>query len=264
MDDATRRSLHLGRELFSRNALDEAFEHLQTVLASGEATADVHHMVGVILHDRRAFADAKSHFEKALALNPEYTEAALNLAITCNDLGLYGASREVSATLNDRARRGDRIEPYARGKLANLHAEVARAYDELGLFDEAVSEYRRALVLAPTFSDLRVRLAMALRRDGDLDGALSELETCLQLTPEYTAARVKYGFALSLAGRVEEARAQWEEVLRRDPDERTAATYLGMVREGATHLPSVLPPAMVAEGASDEEFQITVLKGKDE
>ena len=38
---------------------------------------------------------AAEAFEKALAINPGYTEASLNLAITYSDLGKYEKAREV-------------------------------------------------------------------------------------------------------------------------------------------------------------------------
>lgn len=268
MDEATRRHLHLGRELFARNDFEGARAHLEAALAGAAGQADVFNMLGVMAHHRGDYGDARAAFERALAINADYTEAALNLAITCNDLGLYGASRAVAETLSTRTRRGDRIEPFARGKLANLHAEVARAYDELGLFDEAADAYRQALRLAPTFTDLRVKLATVLRRDGDLEAALEAFEAALSITPDHVGARVKYGFTLHLAGRSAEARAAWESALAVDPADRAALAYLKMVEAGETRLPSMIPPAMRAAvpdaSARDDDFEITLLKGADE
>ena len=38
---------------------------------------------------------AAEHFEKALELNPRYTEVSLNLAVTYNDLGEFNKAQEV-------------------------------------------------------------------------------------------------------------------------------------------------------------------------
>ncbi len=50
-------------------------------------------MLGVIHHDRGDFQDARRDFETSLKINPHYTEASLNLAVTYNDLGLYSDAR---------------------------------------------------------------------------------------------------------------------------------------------------------------------------
>lgn len=274
MDDATRLHLNLGRELFARNDFAAAEPHLRAALASHDDLPDVHHMLGVLAHDRGAYAQARAHFERALALNPDYTEAALNLAITCNDLGLYSEARRVSEDIGARARRHARIDPYARGKLANLIAAVARAYEELGLHTEAAAEYRRALALCPDFADLRTRLAVVLRRDGQAEAALRELDAAMASDADFLPALMTRAFTLYTLRRVDEALDTWREVLRRDPQHRAAAAYLQMVDAGVDHLPSMLPPAMLgpseappapdASELRDGDFRITLLDNTEE
>ncbi len=63
-------------------------------------------MLGVIAHSRGDFAHAEQHFEKAVGLNPNYTEAQLNLMVTYNDLGKYDSAREIYAKHQEPRRRG--------------------------------------------------------------------------------------------------------------------------------------------------------------
>src|SRR5262249_52047267 len=160
--------------------------HLNEVLKLASNYADVHNMLGVIHHDRGDFQESRRHFEAALKLNPNYTEAAMNLAVTYNDLGLYSDARRIYENMLDRSAQGPKqIDPFARGKLANLHAEVAQAYADMGLLAEAAVEYQKALGLCPQFADLRTRLGSVFRDMGHAEAARSEYTTALDHNPKY-------------------------------------------------------------------------------
>src|SRR2546427_66137 len=95
MDDQVRELVSLGKEHFQRGDYSLAAGHLEQVVARGAAFADVHHMLGVIYHQLGEFESAQRSFQKALDINPNYVEAALNLAIVCNDLGQYGRAQQI-------------------------------------------------------------------------------------------------------------------------------------------------------------------------
>jgi len=238
MDDQLRELVALGREHFQRGDYSLAAGHLEQAVARGVAFADVHHMLGVIYHHLGEFAAAQRALEKALAINPSYVEAGLNLAIVCNDLGQYERAQQVYGAALSRARtRGKRepngdepMDPYSRGKIANLHAAVADGYLSMRRPNDAAAEFRRALSLCPTFVDLRLRLAHALREANDIEAAVAELRLAVQHAPAYVPARVALGMALYAGGKVDEAATQWEEVLRMEPQHRTAGLYLKLAR----------------------------------
>src|ERR1700733_4631626 len=99
MDEHTKQLLLLGREHYQKREFEKAEALLRQVLDKNDRLADVHDMLGVVCHTRGNFAQAEHHFERALAINPSYTEAALNLAVTYNDRGKYEAAREVYAQI---------------------------------------------------------------------------------------------------------------------------------------------------------------------
>ncbi len=257
MDDAIKTHLALAREHFSRDDWTAAEPHVRAVIAARDDLPDAHYMLGVVLHDRGEFAEARAAFEAALKLNPDYTEAALNLAITCNELGRYREARQVVRTISTRSRIGERVDPYARGKLANLHAGVARAYEALNLWPEAAEEYLKALNLCPEFSDLRTRLALALRADGDHAAAVQQLEVAVTIAPKYVPARVALGLSYFGLRRNDDAEATWKAALEIDPDCRPAQVYLRMLREGLATPSKFPPPDEVREG--DDEVRFTLL-----
>jgi tetratricopeptide (TPR) repeat protein len=231
MDDALKQHLVLAREHYEKREYDRAEHHLNEVLKHTQTYADVYNMLGVIHHDRGDFQEARKHFEASLKINPNYTEAALNLAVTCNDLGLYSEARKIYEQMLGRSATGPKqIDPFARGKLANLHADVAQAYADMGLLAESAGEYRKALALCPTFADLRTRLGSVLRDMGELGPARREYEEALKSNPNYAPARVLLGVTLFSLGQREEAEKQWAQALATDPSNKSAQMYLRMVR----------------------------------
>jgi tetratricopeptide (TPR) repeat protein len=227
MDEHTKQWLLLGREHYQKREFERAEPMLRQVLDSNDRLADVHDMLGVICHTRGNFAQAEHHFERALAINPTYTEAALNLAVTYNDRGKYEAARQVYAKIKGAANESVHgLDPFARGKIANMHAEVAQAYADAGLTHEAITEYEKAVRLCPEFADLRTRLGTLLREINDMARAREQYEAAIAARPSYVPARVHLGVTLLSMGDPEAAAEQWRRALELDPDNVRARMYL--------------------------------------
>src|SRR5262249_6275287 len=179
MDEKLRNLMALGKEHYEKREYDQAEAYLHQVAREHRGFADLFNMLGVIAHSQGRFTQAEQHFEEALKINPSYTEASLNLAVTYNDLGKYREAKEVYATAiaKSRGEGGQRqLDPFAKGKIANMHADVGDAYQGIGLFEEAAAEYRKALVLCPSFADLRTKLGITLRDMGRREEAVREFE----------------------------------------------------------------------------------------
>ncbi|MCA9616109.1 MAG: tetratricopeptide repeat protein [Myxococcales bacterium] len=235
MDDRVKQLLALGREHYEKREFDKAEHYLKQVVERGIAFADVFNMLGVIAHDGGELESARDHFESALGINPKYTEAALNLAVTYNDLGLYD---EAKTTYQQAISGGEedpgKLDPFAKGKIANLHAQTAQAYQDVGLLSEAQHELRKAVILCPHFADLRLRLANLYRQQGDLDAARFELKEALSHKPQYVPARVALGVVYLAQGDSGKALAEWQKALEDDPGNKAAEMYLRMAKGAAT------------------------------
>jgi tetratricopeptide (TPR) repeat protein len=232
MDDRTKQILALGREHYEKREFDKAEHYLRQVLERGDrGFADVFNMLGVIHHDRGRFDEAQASFEEALQINPNYTEAALNLAVTYNDLGRYDEAKRIYGAA---LARGDaspgQLDPFVKGKIANLHAEVAQAYVDAGMPQDAMHELRKAILLCPTFADLRLKLANLYRQTGDLDAAKFELDEAIAARPRYLPAWVALGVTMLSKGDAKAAISAWEKALEIDPDHKAAQMYLRMAR----------------------------------
>lgn len=263
MDERLKQLLILGREHYAKGELERAEHALRQVLEHTDRYADVYNMLAFILHERGDFAGAETYFLRAVELNPNYTEARLNLAVTYNDLGKYEAARELYASLR-RGNTGDelRIDPFVRGKLANMHADLAQAYADAGCRPEAILELEKAVGLCPDFADLRTKLGTFYRDAGNLVYARQQYEAALEVNEQFVPARVLLGVTLLALGDADAAEAEWKGALAIDANNKIAAMYLRMVeaqRVAGTRPSRSAPPApssaasVVAEPAADAE-----------
>ena len=226
MDDHLKQLLLLGREHFLKGEYNKAEYLLRQVITRTDRYADVYHMLGVIAHQDGDFVQAQRYFEQAVELNPRYTEALLNLMVTYNDLGRYEEARTIYARMRERELEGgDQLDPFARGKIANMHAEVAQAYLDVGLTMEAIAELEKAVALSG-FADLRTRLGMLYRDSGDSTRARQQFEAAKLANPQYLQARVMLGVLMLSAGQHQQAIDEFRSVLAAAPDNRNAQTYL--------------------------------------
>jgi tetratricopeptide (TPR) repeat protein len=234
IDDRLRQLIALGREHYRANEYDKAEGYLSRAVKQHQGFADVYNMLGVIYHSNNRFAEAEEAFEQALRINPNYTEAALNLSVTYNDRGKYQQAREVYAVALQSSYQAPRsLDPFARGKIANMHAELGAVYAGVGLYHESVREFLKALDLCPSFIDIRTRLGHVYRDMGSHDAAIVAYEDVKREKPDYLPARVALGVTLFSIGRKAEAVREWEAVLSIDANEKQAAAYLRMVEDNA-------------------------------
>lgn len=216
-----------GKQRFDNRQYKEAESFLKRVIEKSTKFADVHNMLGVIAHIDGRFASAIDHFERALSINPNYTEATLNLAVLYNDLGQYAEAKKLYAKLKQKADTGrGGIEPVIRGKLSNLHADIGNIYRSIGLFKFAIDEYRKALDLNPNYLDIRTKLGNALRENSEHKAALAEFKKVLTANSNYFPALIGQGVTFYTMNQVEDAKTSWKKVLKLEPGNEYAEMYL--------------------------------------
>jgi tetratricopeptide (TPR) repeat protein len=222
----------LARKLYEKENYDEALELLETLAVEAPFFADVFNKLGVIYHQGGAFGKATRAFEKSLELNPRYTEASLNLAVTYNNLGRYD---DASETFEKAARfaQGSQgaLDPFIKGKLANQHADLADIYFDLSLYDEAIEEYRKAVALGRKFADLNTKLAIAYRERGDFDKALEQFQESLKSNASYIPAYLHLGVTYYMNGMLDKAVEVWQSALKADPDAKEVKVYLEFIKD---------------------------------
>ena len=167
----------LGREHYRAGEYQKAEECLSAVVKAHPSFPDLFNMLGVIYAELGRTDEAETSFEAALEINPNYTEAALNLSVIYNDGGKFDKARKVYNAALGKTRPGDsRLDPFAKGKIANLHADLGGVYAGSGMYEDAARELERALVLCPHFVDLRTRLGHVYRDMGRPKAAIEQYE----------------------------------------------------------------------------------------
>ena len=219
--------------LFQEGRYDEAERvFLQLLTHRPQGFADIYNKLGFIYQWRGELQKAADFFQKALNLNPKYTEAALNLAVTYNDMGLYDEAVETFNRAASVVKAQPRsLDPYIRGRLANEHARLGDLYYALGLYEEALDEYRKALTLRPNLVDIMTKIGITLRDQGALDEAIRILMRVKEIHPRYSQAFIHLGITYYMKGFVDLARSEWEALKELDPNSHGANLYLALAKK---------------------------------
>jgi tetratricopeptide (TPR) repeat protein len=186
-------SLDLRRELndvqtkiriyLSAGRPDAAEKMAKAALADHGPLANIHNLLGVVYHSQSRFGEALKEFQRSIQINPAYIEAGLNLVATLCDLSCYEDARRVHAQVMQHVPQGRKQTQLVLGRIANQHAQNGRMYEESGMVQDAIHEFRRALALYENLPDVRLALSRALVKAGQRDKALMELEELVKKTP---------------------------------------------------------------------------------
>lgn len=237
-DEEIRNLQNTATESLKAGDYQRAVKMFEEIVSHRPRFADVYNLLGQAYHGLGRLDDAIRSFEKSLQLNPLYTEAALNLAVTLFDIGRYEEANAVQERIQKEKRTSQSgHDEYAMKKLANMHAEIGDAYRALGMHEHASEEYIKALHLAPQFPDVRTKLAETYRDNGMIDEAIHELEQLKNARPDYIPARMALGISYYLKCKIDEAIAEWAHILKIDPSNKTAQAYLRLVKKDSECTP---------------------------
>lgn len=160
--------------------------------------AGAHNNLGVVYYNKSLYAEAITHFEKALELDPRMQVAERNLQIAYFHTGYF---EKLVADLRERLKHvPDDYE---------AHDKLARAYYYGGDHATAIEEWRKAASVHQDFGT-RLRLARAEQQRGDLEAAHIEIQHALTLEPRNARAHLMRGEILYQSGQTMEAKDSLE------------------------------------------------------
>ena len=117
---------------------------------------------------------------------------------------------------------------------------------EQGQFDEAISQYRRALQVKPDYEKSHFNLAVALKTQGKLDEALHHFRRVLHARPHAPDLHVQLGSTLQAQGRLEQAIEHYRFALQVAPDYAPAHDALGIALHLQGHLDQAIQHYRIA------------------
>jgi len=229
MNAETQNLFERADRLFERGDYAAAQPLFERIVADHpDGYADAWGRLGLIHHGEGRVEAAVTCYEKAIQVNPGYTEAALNLVVALNDLGRFEEAEQLFRDAAERLKEGE--EGAALAALANRHVRLGDDYVRLERLDDAMHEYRRALTLRPTYVDVICKLGTALRKVGRSDDALRVLGRAKELNPAFASPYVQAGLIYYKKGFLDVAMSEWQTALDLDPARRDAEAFLATVR----------------------------------
>jgi len=166
------------------------------------------------------------HFEKAVALDPNFLDAYINLGNVLKEARIF--DRSVAAYL-----RALNLSP----NHAVVHGNLACVYYEQGLIDLAIDTYKRAIELQPNFPDAYCNLANALKEKGQVKEAEECYNTALRLSPTHADSLNNLANIKREQGNTEEAVRLYLKALEVYPEFAVAHSNLASVlqQQGKLH-----------------------------
>jgi len=220
----------VARERFAARDYRGAALLLASAIESGKGYADSYHLLGLCYALIESREQALESFDAAINLNPRYVEAHLNRAIVLSDLGRPGEAAMALARAQELGRPDATGFPtIVANRLANMHADLGRAYRAAGAHAAAAAQFRAGLALRPAFADLRLELSRTLLDAGRPQDAEKELDEILRTRPGWLDAMLLRGLAAYLAGDLDLAKSVWEGASERHPEEPRLETYRSML-----------------------------------
>jgi tetratricopeptide (TPR) repeat protein len=198
----------------------------------------------------RKALEMDSGFEKARELLKELG-ADSNVAVTeprepAQNKKRTGKSRSGSASrkstlskANDAARAGrfrEAIDGYREAlkedpKLVDARSNLGYCLEKLGMYTDAIKEYKRILVIKGDSPLVNNNLGfLYARSSNDLNAALDHCSRALKAEPGNLDFKDSLGYVYFRQGALEQAAAIFQEVLEKKPSMTSAARHLAMVR----------------------------------
>ena len=231
--------LTAAQEAIDRQDYATAAQNYQNYLAKKPDDATVHYDLGYVYSALKQPTNAKSEYEKAIALNPKMGAAYQNLGLTLLPTDpaaaiepLQKAAELLPADARTKWLLGVALEKTNKVPAAIEQYEAAEKLDDKdpkdpeirlslgrsllisGHLNEAEAAFREALALHPTgpaLTETHLRLAEALVAQKRLDEGAAELSSYLQTSPNDTSARITLASILVDLGKEDEALAQLDQ-----------------------------------------------------
>lgn len=223
----------LGKKAFEEKDYKRSKTFLAEAVDGGAAYPDVLHTLGLTCHFLGEISTAIGYFRKALEINPVYVEALLSLSITLNDLGKYREAREMFENAVRAVSQETKVIPdeIVKPRIVSLLREMGKVSLSINRYEDAVSNFRKALEIAPEYPDLKLELASALREKGDFSEAKKILLEVLEEKPDYIPALQHLGIIAFAEGDAGGARRFWEKARTADPKNKLTLLYLNSLVE---------------------------------
>ena len=196
-------------------------------------------LTGRDLSERLLAQDSLAHFDKALALDPEFASAELARAVSSPTTKEFFEHQKKAVSLASKTSNGEKLLIMANEAGANGVTEIQKEYldqlvaaypnDERAQFtlgnyyfaqqelDQALAHYKKATEIAPSYSQVYNLLGYCYRQKGDYADSEESFKKYVQLIPNDPNPYDSYAELLLKMGRYDESIEQYRKALSIDP-----------------------------------------------
>jgi len=219
--------------LVEQKRFGDALNQIIRVLQVIEYDRDTEITHGEILVKSGRFDEASDCFKRIIKRNPSDEFAYLRLIMIKLE---HKPQEEVIEEL-----RGILKIP-SRSANAYLHDLLARAYKEIGRYEDALREYQESLRLKPDNPFTRKQLGFCYAKMKDYDGVIRTLSCCLLNDPDDTFVRASLLSAYRHTKRLDEAVKLLTELINKYPDKKNLFGIMRKLKkECSTDIPVCAP-----------------------
>lgn len=205
----------------------EAVAYLQRAALQFPQSATIHFQIGNGYSDAKNYPAAIAEYGEALKRQPRFPAAVLNTAYAYVNAGQYDLSMP---WFNRYLRESPGAPNVADVKSQMLTAQATKAAKAKRFFD-AKTLMEQACQINPNSHTVHFKLARACDELGDTQRAISEYQTALRLKPDYTPAIFNIAGCYQTMGRTDDAVAWFQRYLVADPNAPDRATVENMINK---------------------------------
>ncbi|MDQ4629263.1 tetratricopeptide repeat protein [Janthinobacterium lividum] len=189
---------------------------IETAIASTPTAQETQHVIALYQAGHHAELEVASH-----ALTQRYPESDFAWSVLGTALQLQG--KDAFEALQKTAQ----LAPND----AEAHGNLGTAWQERGMYEQAVDSYTRALELNPDFVEAHGNLAAALQAQGKLEQAEQAYRQALALRPDYAKSHFNLGNTLHAMQRSADAIACYQRALALLPGDAEIYLNLGNAQQ---------------------------------
>ncbi len=163
-----------------KSSMERAYESAQKAISLDDSDPCGYEALSFIYLIKRQHDRAIAEAERAIALDPNRADAHYRLGLAL----IYAGRSEEATALLEKAIRINPIAP------AVYFLNLGRAYRDMGRYEEAIGEFRKAINRAPDSSFSHFELAATYSLAGRDEDARTEAEEVLRITPKFSLESV--------------------------------------------------------------------------
>lgn len=133
---------------FENMDYEKALPLLISLAKTDSTNEKIFHMLGTVYYSQGQFKLAIKNFQKALEINPRFTDSSIGLSVILNDLGKYEEAQKVFLTAQNL------LNKKAPSQDSSLRQQIAQKHLELCHLYQQVKEPHKALIELSNYESL--------------------------------------------------------------------------------------------------------------